>query len=184
MRAPIGDRAILLLTLVLTVHIDLTVAIGVGVVLAALMFMHRMAEVSALRNRVPLDDEDDSTLSDTAAHRTHLPSGVEVFELRGPLFFGVADHLLDLLRQTGPQPKAYVIDLRDVPLVDATGATALRDFADRCHRRDIAVFVALRTPLASSLTSMHALPHENITTADSLDAAIDRAAAAAEQRSR
>jgi SulP family sulfate permease len=148
------------------------------------MFTHRMAEVSALRNHVPLDDEDDSSLSDTAAHRVHLPAGVEVFELRGPLFFGVADHLLDLLRRTGPQPKAYVIDLRDVPLVDATGATALRDFADRCRRRDVAVFVALRAPLASSLKSMHALPHENITIAESLDVAIDRAAATAEHKPR
>jgi SulP family sulfate permease len=184
MRAPVGDRAILLLTFVLTVLIDLTVAIGVGVVLAALMFMHRMAEIGALRNHVPLDDEDDSSVSDTAAHRVRLPAGVEVFELRGPLFFGVADHLLDLLRPTGPQPRAYVLDLRDVPLVDATGAAALRDFADRCQRRDIAVFVAIRATLASTLKGVHILPHANITTVDSLDAAIDRAAATAERKPR
>jgi SulP family sulfate permease len=186
MRAPAGDRAILLLTFVLTVLIDLTVAIGVGVLLAALMFMHRMAEVSAIRNHVPLDEnaEDESTLSDTATHRVRLPPGVDVFELRGPLFFGVADHLIDLLQRTGPQPKAYVLDMRDVPLVDATGASALRDFADRSQRRGIAVFVALRPPLATKLGDMHTLPHANITTANSLDAAIDRAAIVTEQKPR
>jgi SulP family sulfate permease len=185
MRAPLGDRVILLLTFVLTVLIDLTVAIGVGVVLAALMFMHRMAEVSAIRNHVPLDEngEDDAALSDTAAHRLRLPAGVDVFELRGPLFFGVAEHLIDLLQRTGPQPKAYVLNMRDVALVDATGANVLRDFADRCNRRGIAVFIAaLKQPLITNLQDMHTLPHENIALAKSLDEAIDRAAAAAQEK--
>jgi SulP family sulfate permease len=144
------------------------------------MFMHRMAEISAIRSQVRLDEnqEDDSAFSDTAAHRLRLPSGVDVFELRGPLFFGVADHLIDLLQRTGPQPKAYVLNMRDVPLVDATGANVLRDFADRCQRRGIKVFIAaLRSPLATTLHDMHTLPHENIVTLDTLGRAIDRAAA-------
>lgn len=186
MRAPAGDRIILLLTFALTVLIDITVAIGVGVVLAALMFMHRMAEVGALRNRMPYDDaqEDDSVLSDTATLRVHLPMEIEVFELRGPLFFGVADHLIDLLRRTGPQPKAYVIDMRDVPLVDATGANTLREFADRSQSRGIAVLIAMHAPLATTLRDMHALPHTNIAIVHSLDEAIDHAATLADARSR
>jgi sulfate permease, SulP family len=179
MRAPVGDRVILLLTFVLTVLIDLTVAIGVGVVLAALMFMHRMADVSAIRNRAPLDDDDeDVDFSDTAALRLRLPDGVDVFELRGPLFFGVTDHLIDLLQRTGPQPKAYVLNMRDVPLVDGTGANALRDFADRCKRRGIAVIVAaLRPAVLKTLSDMHTLPHANIMTAQTFDRAIEQAAA-------
>jgi SulP family sulfate permease len=186
MRAPLGDRVILLLTFVLTVLVDLTVAIGVGVVLAALMFMHRMAEVSAIRNHVQLDDneEDDANLSETAAQRLRLPTGVDVFELRGPLFFGVADHLIDLLQRTGSQPKAYVLNMRDVALVDATGANVLRDFADRCKRRGIAVFIAgLDDDLVTTLQGMQTLPHANIMMVKSLDDAIDRAAVVAEKRS-
>jgi SulP family sulfate permease len=175
MRAPLGDRVILLLTFVLTVLIDLTVAIGVGVVLAALMFMHRMAEVSAIRNRVSLDDEegDADPLTDTAAQRTDLPKGVEVYELRGPLFFGVADHLLDLLQRIGPTPRAYVLNLREVPLVDATGASTLRDFIDRCKRRNIRVFIAgMKPEVANTLRDMHTLPRENAMVFASLDVAI------------
>lgn len=180
MRAPVGDRVILILTFVLTVLIDLTVAIGVGVVLAALMFMHRMAEVSAIRNRVSLDetaDAADDEPSDTAEQRQKLPQGVEVYELRGPLFFGVAEHLLDLLQRTGPTPKVYVLNLRDVPLVDATGASTLRDFIDRCKRRNIPVYVAgLNKPVAATLRDMHALPRENATVFDSLESAVANAA--------
>jgi sulfate permease, SulP family len=180
MRAPIGDRVILLLTFVLTVLVDLTVAIGVGVVLAALMFMHRMAEVSAIRNRVPLaDDEndDDASLSDTAAQRLLLPKGVEVYELHGPLFFGVAEHLLDLLRRTGPTPHTYVLNLSEVPLVDATGASTLRDFIDRCKRRNIKVMIAgLTPPVAITLRDMHTLPSDNATTFETVAVAIAHAA--------
>jgi SulP family sulfate permease len=175
MRAPVGDRVILILTFVLTVLIDLTVAIGVGVVLAALMFMHRMAEVSAIRNRVSLDEnevEDDT--SDTSERRLSVPAGVELYELQGPLFFGVAEHLLDLLQRTGPKiPKVYVLNMSSVPLVDATGASTLRDFIDRCKRRNVAVFIAGMNPaVAMTLRDMHTLPRENARTFASLDEAI------------
>ncbi len=176
MRAPLGDRSVLLLTFVLTVLVDLTVAIGVGVVLAALMFMHRMALVSALRHHVTLDDQDDPE-SDTARKRAELPKGVELFELRGPLFFGVAEHLIDVLQRTGPRPHAYVLNLREVPLVDATGAKTLHDFIERCARHRIAVFVAgLQEPVRATLAEMHTLPHANATTTKSLDEAIRLAA--------
>jgi SulP family sulfate permease len=175
MRAPMGDRLVLILTFVLTVLIDLTVAIGVGVVLAALMFMHRMAEVSALRHKVTLDDQDDPE-SDTARKRGDLPAGVELFELRGPLFFGVAEHLLDILQRTGPRPHAYVVNLREVPLVDATGARTLRDFIERCARKRIGVYlVGVQASVMASLREMHTLPHANATLADSLDRAIELA---------
>ncbi len=181
MRAPTGDRVVLLLTFVLTVLIDLTVAIGVGVVLAALMFMHRMAEVSAIHNRISLDEDADDA-SDTTEQRRRLPKGVEVYELRGPLFFGVAEHLLDLLQRTGPAPKIYVLNLSDVPLVDATGASTLRDFIARCARRHIPVYIAgLSRSVKATLRSMHALP-PTATLFDSLDEAIEQAGKGAASR--
>jgi SulP family sulfate permease len=179
MRAPMGDRIVLVLTFALTVLVDLTVAIGVGVVLAALMFMHQMAGVSALRSAVALDEQDDP-VSDTARKRAGLPAGVELFELHGPLFFGVAEHLIDILQRIGPRPHAYVINLREVPLVDATGAKTLHDFIERCARHRVAVFlVGLRPPVAATLGEMHTLPHANATTVDSLDKAIELARNAA-----
>jgi SulP family sulfate permease len=179
LRAPTGDREVLILTFVLTVLVDLTVAISVGVVLAALMFMHRMAVVSALRHKVSIDEQDDP-LSETALRRADLPSGVELFELRGPLFFGVAEHLIDILQRTGPRPHAYIIHLRDVPLVDATGARTLFDFIERCARHRIAVYlVGLQPTVAGTLREMHTLPHANAVLADTLDRAIELATAAA-----
>ncbi|HEX6636283.1 MAG TPA: SulP family inorganic anion transporter [Steroidobacteraceae bacterium] len=177
MRAPMGDRVVLILTFLLTVLVDLTVAIGVGVVLAALMFMHQMAVVSALRHKVALDEQDDP-VSDTARKRPGLPAGVELFEMRGPLFFGVAEYLMDVLQRTGTRPRAYVINLREVSLVDATGAKTLRDFIERCARHRIAVFLVGPQPgVAAALAEMHALPHANATTLNSLDAAIEQAGA-------
>ena len=186
MRAPLGDRVILILTFVLTVLIDLTVAIGVGVVLAALMFMHRMAEVSAIRNRVSLEDDDDieADSTETAEQRLRLPADVELYELHGPLFFGVAEHLLDLLQRTGPTlPSVFVLDLTGVPLVDATGASTLRDFIDRCHRRHIAVVIAgIKRSVGATLRDMHTLPRDTAMTFDSLDEAIATAVSIAEAK--
>lgn len=171
LRAPLGDRVILVLTFALTVLVDLTVAIGVGVVLAALMFMHRMAELGALRQSAA--DDGDDALSDTARRRAELPAGVEFFELRGPLFFGSAEHLMDVLQRTGPRPHAYVIHLREVPLVDATGAKTLRDFIERCARHRVAVIlVGLQPAVAATLAEMHTLPHGNATAVATLDEAI------------
>jgi SulP family sulfate permease len=178
MRAPMGDRLVLILTFVLTVLVDLTVAIAVGVVLAALMFMHRMATVTGVQHMGGGDELDDPE-SETTRRRASLPAGVELFELRGPLFFGVAEHLIDVLQRTGPRPHAYVLNLREVPLVDATGANTLRDFAERCSRHRIAVYLAGLSPsVTATLMEMHTLPHANATVAGSLDEAIELARAA------
>jgi SulP family sulfate permease len=114
-----GERALLLLTFVLTVLVGLTVAIGVGVTLAALFFMRRMSETAGL---VAVDVEEEPELRQT------LPEGVEVFRFTGPLFFGVASEMLEALRRTGQRPKAIVLRMEQVPYIDATGANALATF--------------------------------------------------------
>ncbi|OYY08530.1 MAG: sodium-independent anion transporter [Rhizobiales bacterium 35-68-8] len=123
MSAPVGDRVLLLLTLGLTVAVDLTVAIGVGVVLAAILFMHRMAESAGVDH--PEAEEDPSA-------RALLPPGVEVFTVRGPLFFGAAARISEVLDQIGQPPRVFILRMEDVPLVDATGVAALEDFVRRC----------------------------------------------------
>lgn len=130
LRMPNSDRAVLLLTFGLTVLVDLTVAIGVGVTLASLLFMARMAEAvevdSSGRQDTDLDSED-------VHQRDALPKGVEVFRITGPFFFGVAGELLDTLRRVGQSPKVIILRMRLVPLLDASGVQALEEFIAQAH---------------------------------------------------
>jgi SulP family sulfate permease len=130
LRMPNSDRAVLLLTFGLTVLVDLTVAIGVGVTLASLLFMARMAEAFEVdtsgRQDTDLDSED-------VHQRDALPKGVEVFRITGPFFFGVAGELLDTLRRVGQSPKVIILRLRLVPLLDASGVQALEEFVKQAH---------------------------------------------------
>jgi SulP family sulfate permease len=120
---PNGDRALLLLTFGLTVLVDLTVAIGVGVTLASLVFMMRMSETVEITNDSILADREDE--GEEIHQRDALPAGVEVFRIGGPIFFGVANELLDTLRRIGPAPKVVILRMRRVPLLDASGVTTI-----------------------------------------------------------
>ncbi len=136
MHAPRGDRAVLIVTFLLTVMFDLTTAVQVGVVLAAFLFMHRMSEVVALESHVNLIEEDrEDSESDLAANqRADLPEGVEAYRVSGPLFFAVADRLDDVLRAVGKPPRVFVLRMRLVPLIDASGVTAIENLIERCER--------------------------------------------------
>jgi len=118
-RTDAGERGILLLTFLLTVFVDLTVAIGVGVTLAALLFMMRMSETAGL---VAIDSKEEPELRD------QLPAGVEVLRFTGPIFFGVASEMLEALRRAGQRPRAIILRMEQVPYIDATGANALATF--------------------------------------------------------
>ncbi|WP_317153239.1 SulP family inorganic anion transporter [Sphingopyxis indica] len=126
LKMPNSDRAVLLLTFGLTVLVDLTVAIAVGVTLASLLFMARMAEAVEVRRGGDRDAELDKEDLD---QRDDLPKGVEVFRIAGPLFFGVAGELLDTLRRLGAPPRVIILRMRLVPLLDASGAQAIEEFA-------------------------------------------------------
>jgi SulP family sulfate permease len=112
-----GERTLLFLTFGLTVLVDLTVAIGVGVTLASLLFMARMSETTGLMS------EEQSV--DDPAQRAMLPPGVEVFRFDGPMFFGVAGEMLDVLHRSGRNPRVIVLRMERVPYIDSSGATAL-----------------------------------------------------------
>lgn len=130
MSAPPSDRIVLILTFALTVLVDLTVAIEVGVVLSAFLFMHRMAEMATLHlgDAGLLDEDGDDgsaeAISD-AKQRAGLPAGVQVFQMRGPLFFGVTHRLGEVLDRIVEPPKVFIIRMRRVPLIDASGVSAL-----------------------------------------------------------
>lgn len=149
MRAPFGDRAVLLITFALTVLVDLTVAIEVGVVFAAVLFMHRMSEAVEVQAHLHLVEED---VSDTTPHEFvpmqefELPPGVAASLIRGPFFFGVAMRLGETLDRIGATPKVLIVRMRAVPIIDATGVSALQTMIDRCERNGTKVIVTALQP--------------------------------------
>jgi SulP family sulfate permease len=141
--APWGDRLVLLATFVLTVAVDLTVAIQVGVVLAAILFMHRMSEVVAIGPAgAAIIQDDEADRAAAGDQRLVLPRGVEVFQLRGPLFFGAASRFSDVIDRIDRTPRVFILRMREVPLVDATGAGRLKAFVAQCRREGAAVIVS------------------------------------------
>ena len=144
MHGPLGDRMVLLVTFGLTVVFDLTVAIEVGIVLAAFLFMHSMSEVVAMESRISLveEDEDDFTHAPHADQRAQLPQGVEAFQISGPLFFAVANRLDDVLNQFTTTPRVFILRMRLVPLIDVSGVRALRQMIERCRRNGTRVILS------------------------------------------
>jgi SulP family sulfate permease len=143
MRAPVGDRVVLLVTFALTVAFDLTLAIEVGVVLAAFVFMHRMS------TSVSVAAVEDGDAEEEPDARQRLPEGVEMFRFSGPLFFAVANRLDQVLDPIREPPKIFILRLRQVPLIDASGVTALEEFVNRCQKMGTAVI----------LSGLHGQPH-------------------------
>ncbi len=141
MSAPKGDRLVLLLTFFLTVLVDLTVAIEAGLVVAAFVFMFRMAEAVEVNAGTRLLDENGSDDAETD-QRALLPKGVEVFQINGPLFFGAANRLDNLLDQFMSPPRVFILRMRLVPIIDASGVHALKTLAERCHRRGIVLIIS------------------------------------------
>lgn len=144
MSAPKGDRLVLLLTFLLTVFFDLTIAIEAGIVTAAFVFMFRMADAFEVSSGIKLIDEngDDRANGADPTQRARLPEGVEAFQISGPLFFGAASRLDELFDQFFETPKVFILRMRLVPIIDASGVHALKTLFDRCRRRGIVLIIS------------------------------------------
>lgn len=129
LKSPQPDVAVMLVTFALTVFVDLTVAIEVGVVLAALLFMNRMANLTKIR-RSTFDLENDPH----ALSCRLVPKGVEVFEINGPFFFGAANRFKDALRRVGSRPKVLILRCRHILMIDATALRALEELVEETQR--------------------------------------------------
>lgn len=147
LRGQRSDVVVMLTTFFLTVLFDLTVAIEIGMVLAAFLFMRRMAEIGDIRpveNRVmELEDRDDP---DSIQH-FDIPQGVQVFELNGPLFFGVAHKFKEAMRRVSKPPKVVILRMRFVPTIDETGIHNLREFIRNLEARKIKVLLSGVSPM-------------------------------------
>lgn len=142
LRTSRGDRAVLLATFALTVLVDLTVAIGVGMSLAAFIFMHRMSQLATLEGREPLIEGDRPDEGEGRyAPNQGLPADVGVLTFRGPLFFGSAGLIKDALDRIGARRRIYVLQLEAVPMLDPTGAFAFADLVARMQGEDAEVYV-------------------------------------------
>ena len=132
-KAPKSDVMVMLVAFFLTVIIDLTVAIEVGVLLAAVLFIKRMsevAEVETVSNALKDDDEE-------AAHNElsrKVPNGVLVYELAGSLFFGAVDKFKDTMNRISEKPKILILRMRSVSSIDAAGIQMIEDLLARCKR--------------------------------------------------
>ncbi len=138
-KAPKSDVAVLLTTFLLTVLIDLTVAVQVGVVLAAFLFIKRLADVTNVGAVTQeLTDAPDGTMTADAegVARRRIPPGVEVCEVNGPFFFGGADKIKDVLHFVAKKPRVFILRMRNVPAIDASGIRVLDDlFLSFRHQR-------------------------------------------------
>jgi SulP family sulfate permease len=135
LRGPKSDSAVLLTTFFLTLFVDLTVGIGVGIVLASFLFMRRMSEVTGVRSLSREIEEDIDELADPDTITTRsIPEGVEVYEIDGPFFFGAAEKFKDTLADVVGKPKVLIVRMRHVPAIDSTGLNILRDLVRRTKR--------------------------------------------------
>ncbi|MFV0367250.1 MAG: SulP family inorganic anion transporter [Hyphomicrobiaceae bacterium] len=145
LRASWGDALVLMTTFLLTIFEDLTIAIGVGVVLGSFLFLHRMAEAVEVETgqRVMPSDEADATGAARTAYDPDAASGdIVVYQISGAFFFGAAAAVGGVLDRIGRYPKAFVLDFSEVPLVDSTAAKALERFVERLHRSGTRVYFA------------------------------------------
>lgn len=135
--APKSDVAVLITTFVLTVAFDLVVAICVGFVLASILFMKRMADVTNVHGwKYGIDENDPDSI-----HRKEVPNNTLVYEITGPMFFGAADKLARVI-QTAKTNGAVIIRMRTVPAVDATAIHSIETILRSCRRRHITLIMS------------------------------------------
>lgn len=146
MKNPKSDVIVLLITFFLTVVFDLTIAIEVGLLIACLLFMKRMAESTQIK--VIADEIDPNDETDAEVHEEHLiiPEGVEVYEINGPYFFGIANKFEELMAAMENHPKVRVIRMRRVPFIDSTGIHNLQNLCEMSHREGTHIVLSGVTP--------------------------------------
>jgi len=171
LRAPKSDIVVLILTFALTVFVDLTVAVQVGIVVASLLFMKRMSDITNIESITrELDDEDDAPVAGR-----DIPRDVQVYEVNGPFFFGAADKLKDVMTEIDRPPRVFILRMRNVPAIDATGIHALEQMAKKCrHQGTQLILTEVREQPLRAITGAQKLDIFNL--AEDLDSALARSA--------
>lgn len=159
MKNPKSDVIVLFITFLLTVIFDLTIAIEVGLLIACLLFMKRMAESTQIK--VIADEIDPNDETDAEVHEEHLriPQGVEVYEINGPYFFGIANKFEELMAAMEDHPKVRIIRMRRVPFVDSTGIHNLQNLCEMSHREGTHIVLSGVTPNVYSVLEHNGFCH-------------------------
>lgn len=150
LKNPKSDVTVLLITFFLTVIFDLTVAIGVGLLLACILFMRRVmetTEISVIKNEIKVQDESGIHSYDEGLT---IPKGVEVYEINGPYFFGVATQFEELMDEFRDKSKVRIIRMRKVPFIDSTGIHNLANLCEMNSKRKITVVLSGVNPKVHS----------------------------------
>ncbi|HEX2583094.1 MAG TPA: sulfate permease [Chlamydiales bacterium] len=146
LKAPQGDRLILLTAFFLTVFVDITVAISAGMILASFLFMKRMSQLSKAVSFSQIFQENDvdfpEKMDPNDISKKVVPKGVEVYEIQGPFFFGAANMLRDLLNTISLVPKVFILRMRFVPMIDVSGMYGIEEFYTQCQKRGIVLFLS------------------------------------------
>ena len=142
LKTPKSDVAVLICTFLLTVIFDLTIAIEAGLLLAVLLFLRRISEttsISIFKSEVNEADYDDDG---TEREKLQLPQGIEVYEIEGPFFFGVANKFEEVMKQVGDKPKIRIIRMRKVPFIDSTGVHNLENLIKQSQNDNVQVLLS------------------------------------------
>ena len=142
MRNTKSDVSVLLATFLLTVIFDLTIAIEVGLLLAVVLFIRRISETSTIS--VFQDEVEAASYVEGGAEtdKLSLPKGVEVYEIEGPFFFGVANKFEEIMKQVNDKPKVRIIRMRKVPFIDSTGVHNLENLIKMCNKDKTTVLLS------------------------------------------
>lgn len=125
-KGPKTDVLMLFVTMALTLLMDIIVAVEVGMILAAFFFMKKMAQNTHI----------------TSTESSHFPEGVTVYELNGPLFYGISEKLHQKFISTDPKPRAFVFRLNQAPIIDSTAVHTLQEIANHCSKSEISFFLS------------------------------------------
>ena len=142
MKSPKSDVSVLLITFFLTVIFDLTIAIEWGLVIACVLFMRRVMETTEIS--VIKDEIDPNKESDIQVKEENLivPEGVEVYEINGPYFFGIATKFEEIMANMGDRPKVRIVRMRKVPFIDSTGVHNLTNLCEMSHKENIQIVLS------------------------------------------
>jgi len=178
LKSPKSDVIVLLTTFFLTVIFDLTLAIQIGILLALLLFMKRMIEVSGVSIITKEFKEEYDELNDpNAISKKNVPENVEVFEITGPFFFGAASKFKEELNIIEKMPKVVILRMRNVPAIDATGMKVLEEYYyDLKKKGSYLVLSGIHAQPLFALTSnglLDIIGEENVH--GNIDDALDRA---------
>jgi sulfate permease, SulP family len=138
-RGPKSDFGVLIVTFGMTVVFDLTIAVGVGLAMAGVLFVRRMEEITQIKLVTP---ESDMDVEGASIRGKNVPDGVLVYRIEGPFFFGAAEKLETTLERSSTVPRVVIFRMRTVPAVDATGLHALEVMLEKFHRKGVRLILS------------------------------------------